>query len=102
MERAEMFYQHNMGAGGWVFMAVANVVIWGLVLVFVVWLVQDLRTRAQRQHIASGASSGEILDRRLASGEISIGEYQRLRACIGESGPAQSTRPSSAAAQTST
>jgi hypothetical protein len=50
-----MFYQHNMGAGGWIFMA------------------------PTAHHIASGASASEILDRRFASGEIDADKYQRLR-----------------------
>jgi hypothetical protein len=60
-----MFYQHNMGAGGWIFMVLGNIVIWGLIIAFIVWLAQDLRSRPHRHHIASGASASEILDRRL-------------------------------------
>ena len=72
-----MFYQHNMGAGGWVFIALGNIIIWSLVIAFVVWLVRDLRTRPHRDHIISGASASEILDRRLASGEITPGQCQQ-------------------------
>ena len=79
-----MFYQHNMDTGSWVFMILANIVIWGLIIAFIIWLVQDLRTRPHRHHAASGASAREILDRRLASGEINVEEYQRLRAVLGE------------------
>lgn len=46
-----MFYQHNMGAGGWILMALANIVIWGLIIAFIVWLARDLRTRPHRHHI---------------------------------------------------
>jgi len=52
-----MFYQHNMDPGAWVFMVLANVVIWGLIIAFIIWLVQDLRTRPHRHHTASGASA---------------------------------------------
>jgi hypothetical protein len=51
-----------MNAGGWVFMALGNIIIWGLVIAFIVWVAQDLRTRPHRHHIASGASAPEILD----------------------------------------
>jgi uncharacterized membrane protein len=95
-----MFYQHNMDAGGWVFMALANIVIWGLIIAFVVWLVQDLRTRPHRHHTASGASAGEILDRRLASGEINVEEHQRLRASLGQPTSARPTAPSTTAPTT--
>jgi uncharacterized membrane protein len=73
-----MFYQHNMGAGGWIFMVLGNIIIWGLIIAFIVWLARDLRTRPHRHHITSGASASEILDRRLASGEISPEQYQQL------------------------
>ncbi len=59
-------------------MVLANTVIWGLIIAFIVWLAQDLRSRRHRHHIASGASASEILDRRLASGDINTDEYQRL------------------------
>ena len=79
-----MFYQHNMDTGAWVFMVLANIVIWGLIIAFIIWLVQDLRTRPYRHHAASGASAREILDRRLASGEINVEEYQQLIAALAE------------------
>jgi uncharacterized membrane protein len=65
-------------------MVLANIVIWGLIIAFIIWLVQDLRTRPHRHHAASGASAREILDRRLAGGKIDAGEYQRLRGVLAE------------------
>ncbi len=94
-----MFYQHNMDTGGWIFMVLANIVIWGLIIAFIFWLAQDQRTRSQRHHAASGASAREILDRRLASGEIDVDQYQRLRTNLAApaaeptSGPEGATRP---------
>lgn len=82
-----MFYQYKVGAGGWIFMALGNVVIWGLLIV---WLAQDLRLRPHRHHIASGASAAEILDRRLATGELNADEYTRLRSTLA---PAPSGQP---------
>jgi len=79
-----MFYQHNMGTGGWVFMVLGNIVIWGLIIAFILWLAQDLRSRPQRHHIASGASATEILDRRLATGELNADEYKHLRATLAQ------------------
>jgi putative membrane protein len=86
-----MFYQHNMDTGGWIFMVLGNIVIWGLIITFIIWLAQDVRTRPHRHHTASGASAREILDRRLASGEISVEEYQRLRATLGQPAGEQPT-----------
>jgi len=85
-----MFYQHNMGAGGWIFMAFGNIVIWGPIIAFILWLVRDLRSRPNRQHITSGASAAEILDRRLATGELNADEYTRLRSTLA---PAPSGQP---------
>jgi uncharacterized membrane protein len=79
-----MFYQHHMDAGGWIFMALGNIVIWGLIIAFILWLVQDLRTRPERHRMVPEVSAGEILDRRLASGEIDIEEHQRLRVALGQ------------------
>ena len=87
-----MFYQHNMGAGGWIFMALGNIIIWSLIIAFIVWLARDLRTRPHRDHITSGATASEILDRRLASGEITAEQYQQLQTTLatrpGDSVPA--------------
>lgn len=77
-----MFYQHDMGAGGWIFMALANIVIWGLIIASIIWLVQERRSRTHHHHISSGASASEILDRRLATGEIDTDEHERLRAAL--------------------
>jgi uncharacterized membrane protein len=77
-----MFYQPNMGAGGWTFMVVSNIIIWGLVIAFILWLAQDHRSRTHRHHIASGATATEILDRRLATGEIDADEYKTLRGAL--------------------
>ena len=93
-----MFYQHNMGAGGWIFMALGNIIIWSLIIAFIVWLARDLRTRPHRHHITSGATASEILDRRLASGEITPEQYQQLRATLamhpGDSAPPTEHSPS--------
>ncbi len=77
-----MYYQDHMGAGGWFFMALIGVVLLGLLAGFIVWLVQDQRRRPHRDHYLGGGSASEILDRRLATGEIGIQEYERLKASL--------------------
>jgi uncharacterized membrane protein len=79
-----MFYQHNMGVGGWIFVALGNIIIWGLLIAFLLWLMQDLGSRRHRHHIVSGASASDILDRRLATGDINPEEYQRLRTTLAQ------------------
>jgi len=92
-----MFYQHNMGTGGWVFMVLGNIVIWGLIIAFIIWLAQDLRTRPHRHHIASGASATEILDRRLATGELNADEYKHLHATLSQTSSGQPPREAAGA-----
>jgi uncharacterized membrane protein len=84
-----MYYNGNhMGAGGWVFMAIIMVVLLGLLVAFIVWLVGDQRRRPHHEGAMTGrpapvtGSASEILDRRLATGEISIEEYERLKASL--------------------
>lgn len=72
----------QMGAGGWVFMGLIGIVLIGLVVAFAVWLIQDQRRRPFIGHSTGGGSALEILDRRLASGEISVPEYERLKAAL--------------------
>jgi putative membrane protein len=76
----------DWGPGWWIVMMVMMVAFWGLVIVGAVWLVRLL---AGRQREESGRSSAaELLEHRLASGEISPEEYRRLRAALsGSPGP---------------
>ena len=84
---ADMGWGHHMddwGAGWWILMAFMMVAFWGLVIVGVVWLIRALMAE---RHGHGGASPIELLDRRLASGEISPEEYRERRAVLrGESG----------------
>ena len=70
------FYD-GMGAGGWLLMAV----FWVALIAAVVWAVASLFPMMGRQppgrHLAERPA--EILDRRLASGEIDAATYETLR-----------------------
>lgn len=74
-------------------MTLGDIVIWGLIIAFIVWVARDLRTRPHRHHITSGGSASQILDRRLASGEISPEQYQRLHTTLAQksSDPSRAT-----------
>lgn len=69
----------DWGAGWWILMTVLMVAFWGLVIFGVVWLVQSLAGGHPSGH---GRSAIEILDRRLASGEISPDEYRQRRGAL--------------------
>lgn len=80
-------YMHDMGGGWWVLMVVGSVVVWGLVIWAIVTLVGDRRTtRHDRAPV-------DVLDRRLAAGEISVEEYERLRNAMRPPAPPTRTHP---------
>lgn len=69
----------DWGAGWWILMALMMVVFWGLVIVGVVWLVRSLVDGGHRAHDRSPV---EVLEHRLAAGEISPEEYRQRRSVI--------------------
>lgn len=78
----------DWGAGWWILMSFLMVAFWGLLIVGIVWLVRSV---SWGQHDRPGTSAIELLDRRLANGEISPEEYRERRAVLrGEHGPSGS------------
>lgn len=75
-------HMDDWGAGWWILMALLMVVFWGLVIVGVVLLARSLTDGDQRAR-----SAIEVLDHRLASGEISPEEYRRRRETLGGGKP---------------
>jgi putative membrane protein len=69
-------HMDDWGAGWWILMALMMIVFWGLVIGGIVWLV---RTLMAERHGHGRESPIELLDRRLASGEISPEEYRERR-----------------------
>lgn len=71
-------FNDGMGAGGWVLMSV----FWVALIAAIVWAVAALSSRGDRRADADGLLERpeEILDRRLASGEIDEERYDVLRA----------------------
>lgn len=72
----------GMGAAGWLFMSL----FWVLLLVVIVWATTQLfpghRDTAPATGPSAEPSAGQprqILDRRLASGEIDVATYEQLR-----------------------
>jgi putative membrane protein len=79
-----MFYMHNSagwGWGWWVLMTIGMIAFWALLVYAVVWLVRG-RPAAEREQASPPEAPDQILKRRLAQGEISIEEYERLHAAI--------------------
>lgn len=80
----------GMGAGGWLFMSL----FWVLLLVVIVWAAAHLFPgRRDAAAIATGPAAEppverpqQILDRRLASGEIDVATYEQLRKTLAKAG----------------
>jgi len=80
-------HMHNMGWGSAIVMTIASLAILGLLVGVVLTAVRDPGSPSPR----------EILDRRLAAGEMDLEEYGRARAAMSREGsgglPAGPTTP---------
>ena len=77
-----MFGGFGMGAGGWLLM----IVFWGVLVAVIVWAIAtvvasrtDDAREPRRSTEAPLEQPLEILDRRVASGEIDVETYEELR-----------------------
>jgi len=75
-----MFHMHGIGWGWWLVMSIGMVAFWGLVIYAIVWLVRGQPSQPPDQRPRERPE--EVLKRRLAEGEISIDEYNRLQETI--------------------
>lgn len=66
---------------GWLLGSFGMVVFWGLII-FGVWYAVTALARATRHHPHGDDGARDVLDRRLARGEIDPDEYRRLRDLI--------------------
>jgi uncharacterized membrane protein len=73
-------YMHNMGWGWGLLMTLGWLIILALLVGVAFAAIQDRRRESAR----------DILDRRLAQGEISLDEYRRARSALSGEGPDQS------------
>jgi putative membrane protein len=99
-----MYWNGHMTTGGWIMMILWTVIIFALVAAAIYWLANSYRAGASAPKPSEG-SPREILDRRLAQGELTVEQYKELRETIddgrvalGGSGaePPPSSRPASA------
>lgn len=68
-----MWYWHQMGSWGWAMM----VIFWGSVLLLIVWAVRSATPDETRE-----SNPLQILDERLARGEIDRDDYQERRTLL--------------------
>ncbi len=77
---ADTWDMHDWGGGTWVVMMVGMLLFWALVILGVVWIVRELgSSRSARDD----ERPSDILDQRLARGEISPEEYAQARRALG-------------------
>jgi uncharacterized membrane protein len=72
-------YGNGMGLLGWLGMGVAGLLLLGLIIWLIVWLLPSSTGPTSRP---TGDSAAEILDRRMASGEIDVPAWQAQRAAL--------------------
>ena len=74
-----------MRAGAWVLSVFVTLLVGTLIVLAIVWLVRAQTGAAPGQREdGTRESARELLERRLASGEINEDEYRRLRAALSE------------------
>ena len=70
-----MMWQHGWGASEWLVMSLMMLIFWGALVAGAVWLARN--TRRPLRHATTGAR--QILDDKLARGEVTEDEYLRRR-----------------------
>ena len=71
-------HMSDWGAGWWILMAAMMVVFWGLVILGIVWVIRSLGP-GHHHRPGDGGGALDVLDQRLASGEITPKEYRERR-----------------------
>lgn len=82
---------HGWDDGGWIVMGVGMVLFWGAVVAGIVLLVRALAAdRAGGPPVRPEPTASELLERRLADGQISVEEFEERRRVLtgGGGGPA--------------
>ncbi len=79
-----MYWGNHMGTGDWIFSILGTLIIIGLIVGLIIWIVSP-NSRSQRSPDATGESAREILDRRLANGELTAQDYKQLREAMNDS-----------------
>ena len=71
---APMMWHRSWGAGDWLVMSLMMLIFWGALVAGAVWLVRNARRPGH-----STGSARQILDEKLAHGEVTEEEYLRRR-----------------------
>jgi uncharacterized membrane protein len=90
-----MSWGNHMSTGAWILAIFGMLIILALIVGTLAWLLSDLGGHGGSP--APGVSAREILDRRLASGEIARDEYDQLREKLATTSPPSNLPARSAA-----
>ena len=84
-----MYWNGHMSAAGWILSVLWTLIIIALLVAGIVWLISALGSRENRSAASEARepSAREILDRRLASGELTVEQYEQLREKVGDPAP---------------
>jgi uncharacterized membrane protein len=69
-----MMYGNNMGSGGWMLSIFVTLIVLALLATAAIWVASN-----RRRGTEGSPSAGEMLDQRLAAGEITTEQYDGLR-----------------------
>jgi uncharacterized membrane protein len=78
-----MYFGNHMGTGDWIFSILGTLILIGLIVALIVWAVSPRDDRGGSAAV-TGESAREILDRRLASGELTAQDYKELREALSD------------------
>lgn len=67
---------HDWGGGWWVVMVLAMLLFWGLLIAGIVWAI---RAASGPRPAGDVKTARDVLDERLAAGDISVEEYEQRR-----------------------
>jgi putative membrane protein len=75
-----VWYMHGTGWGWWVLMSLGMIAFWVAIIYLVLWLLRGTPRRPREpQEPPADDSALEVLQRRLAAGEISGEEFEEIR-----------------------
>lgn len=69
-------HMDGWGTGAWILMSIGMVAFWAAVVVAFVWIARNFGAHRR-------LSPAEVLERRLAEGEISVAEYRERKQELG-------------------
>lgn len=76
-----MYSNDHMTNGGWIVGMVGMIVVVALIIGVIVWIVSE-SAGGRANGTARSAEADDILDRRLASGEITVEQHERIRKAL--------------------